>query len=182
MNPSGGSRAVLRTFIVAAGLSLFAGCGGMPQGPRPVGFVNHTIHSDAQLRAIWSAAQHNLAQQIDLNPLERQNNPDAPANLRPGDSRALAVQPHQLEVENEADVSAEVLLAATGVQRPDPTGLIACASPCNVKYAAAYSRYKGSITKYAASWDDQGENFELILQYEFENQILFALNYDMTWR
>ena len=70
----------------------------------------------------------------------------------------------------------------TGVQRASPTGLIACPQPCNVKFAAAYSSYKRSVTKYAVSWDGQGQNFELILQYEFENQILFALDYDMKWR
>jgi hypothetical protein len=177
---------VLRLAPIAAVLALFTACGGTPQDGRqdsqPVGFVNHTIHSDAQLRTIWTAAQKHLAQQVDLNPLQRQNAPSVIAKIRPGDPRALSVMPHQLVVDNEVDVSSEVLFTATGVQRPDPTGLIACAPPCNVKYAAAYSRYKQPVTKYAESWDDQSNNFELILQYEFENQILFALNYDMKWR
>jgi hypothetical protein len=154
----------------------------MPSDLRPVGFVNHTIHSNAQLRTIWTAAQQNLAHQIDLNPLERQVDTSLAAKIRPGDSRALTIQPHQVQVAGENDVASSVLFAATGVQRSNPTGLIACAPPCNVKYAAAFSRYKEPVTKYAASWDDQGDNFELILQYEFENQILFALDYDMKWR
>jgi hypothetical protein len=173
---------VPRTASILAALIFLTACGGSPTDTHAVGFVNHTIHSDAQLRAIWSAAQKNVAQQIDLNPLQRQNVPSTAVKLLHGDSRALTVQPHQVDVNYEPDVSSEVLLADTGVQRADPTGLIACAAPCNVKYAAAYSRYKPSVTKYAASWDDQGTNFELVLQYEFENQILFELGYDMKWR
>jgi hypothetical protein len=171
--------------VIAATLTTLAACGGTPQDSRsalPVGFVNHTIHSDAQLRSIWAKAQKNLAQQVDLNPLQRQNNPAIAAKIKPGDPRALTEMPHQLVVDNEVDVSSETLFIATGVQRPDPTGLIACAPPCNVKYAAAYSRYQEPVTKYAESWDDEGDNFELILQYEFENQILFALEYDLKWR
>jgi hypothetical protein len=68
------------------------------------------------------------------------------------------------------------------VQRPDPTGLISCAQPGNARCAAAFSRYTDSTTKYAASWDGQAQNFDPILQYEFENQILFELDYDLTWR
>ena len=60
--------------------------------------------------------------------------------------------------------------------------LIACSQPCNVGYAAAYSRYRPQLTRFAASWEFQGDNFSLILQYEFENHILAALGYDMTWR
>jgi hypothetical protein len=74
------------------------------------------------------------------------------------------------------------LLAQTGVYRADPTGLIACPQPCNVRYATAYSRYAPPRTKYAASWEPQSDNFKLILQYEFENYILSALGYDMRWR
>jgi hypothetical protein len=33
---------------------------------------------------------------------------------------------------------------------------------------------------YAASWDGHPQNFDLILQYEFENQILSELGYDLT--
>jgi hypothetical protein len=171
--------------VIAATLTILAACGGTPQdspSEQPVGFINHTIHSDAQLRAIWAKAQKDLARQVDLNPLERQNHPSVAAKIKPGDPRVLAEMPHQLIVDNEVDVSSEMLFTATGVQRPDPTGLIACAPPCNVKYAAAYSRYEERVTKYAESWDDQADNFELILQYEFENQILFALKYDLKWR
>jgi hypothetical protein len=157
------------------------GC-GMPRESLPVGFVNHSGHPDSELQTIWTAAQQSVATRIDLNPLERQTNPDAVENILPGDRRALKIQPRQVEVANEPDVKSSLLLSQTGVQRDDPTGLIACPKPCNVRFAAAYSWYGPSMTKYAQSWDGQGHNFDLILQYEFENQILFALNYEMKWR
>ncbi len=74
------------------------------------------------------------------------------------------------------------LLAATNIYRADPTGLIACPQPCNVRYAAAYSLFPHEVTRYAASWEFQGDNFSLILQYEFENQILAELGYSLRWR
>jgi hypothetical protein len=160
---------------------VIVGC-GTPNNSLPVGFVNRSGHPDSDLKAIWTAAQQSVATRIDLNPLERQTNPDAVDNILPGDRRALKIQPHQVEVTKEPDVASTLLLSQTGVQRVDPTGLIACPQPCNVRYAAAYSWYGPSMTKYAESWDAQAHNFDLILQYEFENQILFALNYDMKWR
>ena len=52
------------------GLSLL-GCGGQPEALR-VGFLNQTKHSNADLWGIWKAAQESLAQEVDLNPLQRQ--------------------------------------------------------------------------------------------------------------
>ena len=75
-----------------------------------------------------------------------------------------------------------MFLAATGEQRANPTGLIACPQPCNVRYATAYSLYRPELTKYAASWEFVGDNFNVILKYEFENHILSTLGYNMTWR
>jgi hypothetical protein len=160
---------------------ILVGCGGGSPDALPVGFVNQTQHSDSELWAIWKAAQQNLAKQIDLNPLQRSFQ-NAPADVRPGDPRALQVVPHQLRVAGQPDVSSRVLLAATGVYRSDPTGMIACPQPCNVHYATAYSLYQRQLTRYAASWEFQGDNFAFILQYEFENQILNALGYSMQWR
>lgn len=48
------------------GLGLL-GCGGLPN-PLPVGFVNQTKHSDAELWVVWKAAQESLAQEVDLDP------------------------------------------------------------------------------------------------------------------
>src|SRR3989441_11991678 len=59
---------------------------------------------------------------------------------------------------------------------------IACPAPCNVRFAAAYSLYPRQITKYAASWEFQSDNFSSILKYEFENQILAELGYSLRWR
>ncbi len=161
------------------GLALL-GCGGQPTA-QPVGFVNQTRHSDAELAAIWQAAQESVAHEVDLNPLQRSSS-GAPADIRPGDVRALAAMPHQLEVSAEPDISSIALLAATGLERTDPTGLIACPEPCNVHYAAAYSFYNRDLTRYAESWESQGDSFSFVLEYEFENQILAALGYSLRWR
>ncbi len=168
----------LRTLILTM---ILAGCGSGLPNALPIGFVNQTRHSDADLWALWKSAQQSLAQQVDLNPLQRSLY-KVPADTLPGDARALKVMPHQLLVGASPDVSSSVLLTATGVYRPDPTGMIACPQPCNVRYAAAYSLYPHQLTTYAASWEFQGDNFSLILQYEFENQILAALGYDLSWR
>jgi hypothetical protein len=162
-------------------LLVLIGCGGGTLGTAPVGFINQTRHSDAELWTIWQAAQQSLAQQIDLNPLQ-QTLSGAPPDLRPGDSRARHVEPHQILVAAVPDVAASVLLVDTGVARTDPTGLIPCPPPCNVRFAPAYSFYAQPRTKYAASWDAQSGNFSLILQYEFENHILHALGYSTQWR
>ncbi len=158
---------------------VLVGCGGQPAAP--AGFVNQTRHSDAELWTIWEAAQQSLAQEVDLNPLQR-TFAGSPADIRPGDRRALKVVPHQLRVAPEADVFSTVLRAATGEERNDPTGMIACPRPCNVRYAAAYSFQDPYLTRYAASWEDQGESFNFVLEYEFENQIMAALGYSLKWR
>jgi hypothetical protein len=130
---------------------------------------------------LWKAAQTSLSQQIDLNPLQRQFSSVAP-DILPGDSRALGVSPHQLVVSSQPDVTSAALYAATGTNRPDPTGLIVCPQPCNVSYAAAYSLYLRPASHYAASWEFTGNNFDALVQYEFENQILKTLGHDMKWR
>jgi hypothetical protein len=75
-----------------------------------------------------------------------------------------------------------VLLAASGLDRDDLTVMIACPKPCNVGQAAGYSVYTGDITQYAASWEDQSESFNFVLEYEFENQTLAAPGYSLKWR
>jgi len=167
-------RAVLLTIALL-------GCGGGSPDTLPVGFVNQTRHSDADLWAIWKTAQLSVAQRIDLNPVQRSSS-KVPPDMLPGDVRALTLEPHQLLVAAEPDVSSEVLFAETGVRRADPTGMIACPQPCNVRYSTAYSRYQPPLTRYAASWEFAGGNFSDILEYEFENHILSALGYDMRWR
>ena len=126
------------------------GCEGSPHSPVSAGFVNQTQHSDAELQAICTEAQKSLYQKIDLNPLRRLSNNVRPDTL-PGDSRAWSVEPHQLLVAAVPDVSSEDLLAATGEHRSDPTGMIECPQPCNVRYTTAYSFYQPELTKYAAS-------------------------------
>jgi len=167
----------LRAVILALVLT---GCGGSGSHP-PAGFVNQTRHSMTDLWAIWKSAQDSVARRIDLNPLQRSLY-HVPAQIVPGDSRSRTTLPRQILVAAELDVSSSDLLAATGVARSDPTGLIACPLPCNVRFAAAYSRFQHPRVEYAASWEFKGENFALILQYEFESQILFALGYDVKWR
>jgi len=171
-----------RSAVMVIFTVVLLGCGGSPHSPVPaVGFVNQTQHSDADLQAIWADAQRSVAQQIDLNPLQQLSNNVHP-DTRPGDPRALTEEPHQLLVAGVPDVSPEALFAATGEHRADPTGMIACPQPCNVRYSTAYSFYEPELTKYAASWEFDGDNFDVILEYEFENHILNALGYNMTWR
>src|SRR5438270_4140260 len=158
---------------------LLSGCGNGPN--TELGFVNETEHSDAHLWSLWKAAQRTLSQQIDLNPLERQLNGAAP-HMLPGDPRTTGIMPHQVVVAPQPDVLSASLYAATGSMRADPTGLVQCSQPCNVEYAPAYSTYTRSATHYAASWEFQGNNFDVLVQYEFENQILHALGYDLRWR
>ena len=174
-------RATPRRLLVVLACLWLVGCGGGFPGGLPTGFINQTQHSDAELWAIWKTAQQELAQEVDLNPLQ-QSLYDAPADIRPGDARAMSAKPHQLLVAAQPDVASSMLFGATGVQRADPTGLIACPAPCNVRFAAAYSLYPRQITKYAASWEFQGDNFSNILTYEFENQILAELGYSLRWR
>ena len=171
-------RRTLRALALGA-LFVFVGCGG--GAPCPVGFVNQTHHSVEQLWVIWSDAQASVAQQVDLNALQRSLY-NVPPDIRPGNARAFSVMPRQLRVAPHQDVGASVLLAATGVVRSDPTGLIACPHPCNVRYSVAYSWYKPAEVRYAASWESDATNFHAILEYEFENQIMYQLGYDMKWR
>src|ERR1700685_1709257 len=105
----------MRRNVVAVLLTLsFLGCGGSPKSPVPAaGFINQTRHSDADLNAIWAEAQQSVAQQIDLNPLQQLSNNVHP-DIRPGDPHALNVEPHQLAVTAEPDVSSEMFFAATG--------------------------------------------------------------------
>lgn len=170
-----------RALRISIFLAILTACGVRTNTEASVGFINHTQHSDADLWTIWQAAQQDLAKQIDLNPLQQSSNEAVP-DLLPGDSLALQVQPRQIEVAAETDVSSTTLSAATGVERSDPTGLIACPQPCEVRFAPAYSVYEKPGTKYAASWELEEGNFSLILQYEFENHILKALGYDTRWR
>jgi hypothetical protein len=167
-----------RGFLVLI-LTLFVlGCASNRPATKPAGFINQTRHSDADLWNIWSAAQNSLAAKIDLNPLQALA---TPPDILPGDPRALSVMPHQLTVSPQSDISSSVL-AAAGIDRTNPTGLIACPEPCSVRYATAYSRYNPTAVEYAASWESSDVNFREILEYEFENQILFVLGYDVSWR
>jgi hypothetical protein len=165
--------------IVVVVCVLFSACGSNPAAE--IGFVNQTKHSDAQLWALWRTAQQSLSQQIDLNPLEQELNNAAP-QLLPGDPRALNIAPHQVTVTAEPDIPSTTLDAITGTTHSNPTGLIACPAPCNVDYAPAYSLYPHPASRYAASWEFAGNNFDQLVEYEFENQILSALGYDMRWR
>ena len=166
-------RATLLTIILL-------GCGGRSRDSAATGFLNQTHHTDAQLWSIWLAAQQSIAQRIDLNPVQ-QSLSNASPQVLPGNPRALSISPRQLTVTPAPDVSSDALFAATGVRRGDPTGMIACPQPCNVGYTTAYSRYSPESTRYAASWEETS-SFNPLLEYEFENQILFALGYDVAWR
>ena len=168
--------------VLLVATAILTGCGGgAPPSTTPLGFVNRTHHSDADLQAIWTTAQQSVAQSIDLNPLQEPA-VNVPRELLPGDSRALTVMPQHLTVAAVPDVSSNILFAATGARRANPTGMIPCPKPCNVRFSTAYSSYNPPLTKYASSWEFDGDNFSVILEYEFENHILQALGYNMKWR
>ena len=170
-----------RVLPIIFGTLLLAGCGNDKPVPS-IGFVNQTQHSDAQLWNLWKSAQQDLSQPIDLNPLQRLVSNAPPVLLLPGDPRVWSVSPRQVLVSPQPDVSSAQLYAATGVDHADPTGLIACPQPCNVHFAPAYSLYTKPVSRYAASWESSDHNFGFLLEYEFENHILNALGYDMSWR
>ena len=171
-----------RAAALFLGIMLLLGCGGGSSTSPPLpGFVNRTRHSSAELWTLWGMAQRSLSEQIDLNPLQRSLT-NAPELVLLGDPRALTVEPRQLTVGAEKDVSSNAFFAATGITRADPTGLIACPQPCNVRFTPAYSVYQPPATKYAASWEPIEKDFDTLVEYEFENQILFALGYDLRWR
>jgi hypothetical protein len=159
--------------------TVLSGCGGSSFSSG--GFVNGTRHSDAELWAIWRSAQESVSQGIDLNPLQREQHATS-AEILPGDARSLSTVPRGLRVSPESDVLSIALFSDTGERRPDPTGLVLCPQPCNVHYAPAYSLYRQRSTRYAASWENSETDFHYLLQYEFENQILNTLGYDMRWR
>jgi hypothetical protein len=171
-----------RSAIALALAACLCACSSsLPGAAQPVGFINQTHHTEQDLWAIWKAAQQSIARQVDLNPLQRTLY-NAQPDLHPGDSRALDIQPRRFKVAAQPDVSSGQLLAQVGLSRSDPTGLISCPQPCNVQFAAAYSFHEPELTRYAASWEDEGDNFSTILEYEFENQILAALGYSLRWR
>lgn len=170
---------LLRLHIAVVVCILLSACGGNSNSE--IGFINQTEHSDAQLWNLWRAAQQALSHQVDLNPIQQQLSNAAP-QLLPGNAKAWRVLPRQVTVAPQADVSSAALFAATGTRHPDPTGLVQCPQPCNVRYAPAYSVYILPATRYAASWEFAGNNFDLLVQYEFENQILSVLGYDLRWR
>src|SRR5205823_6782895 len=105
-----------------------------------------TQHSNTQLSPLWSAAQQTLSQQVDLNPLEREFYNVAP-NILPGDARVWRGSPRQIQVESQADVSLPVLQQATGMVRPDPTGLIACPQPCSMRQHIRIMRSQPRVTR-----------------------------------
>ena len=166
-------------FVLGLGL---LGCGELPNA-LPVGFDNQAKHSDAELWVVWKAAQESLAQEVDLNPLQRSSS-GAPADIRPGDPRALDVMPHQLKVSAEPDVTALDLLVATGMERSDPTGMIACREPCNVRYLCRLRirSTAGTLPDTPLHGGSRATVFPLCWSMKFENQILAALGYSLRWR
>ena len=171
-----------RTLRILGLLAVLVGCGGGVPPQAAPGFINQTSHADPELWAIWKQAQASIARQVNINALQTSLD-GTPPDVRPGDPRVWQISPRRLTVTAEPDVSSATLFAATGVQRSDPTGMIACPEPCNVRFAAAYSRYSPvHLVAYASSWESDAQNFAAILEYEFENQIMYSLGYDMQWR
>jgi hypothetical protein len=51
-----------------------------------------------------------------------------------------------------------------------------------VGFAPAYSLYVRPATRYASSGEGTESNFDYLVEYEFENQILNAPGYGKRWR
>src|SRR5258708_23300805 len=128
---SGRRRAMRRQLrALALMVLLLEGCGG--RSNPAAGFINQTHHSDAELWAMWRAAQQSLSRQIDLNPLQR-TLANVPPQTLPGDPRVWNGSPRQLTVSSQGDVSSSALYAATRMSRPAPTRLRACPQPFHVR-------------------------------------------------
>jgi len=156
--------------------TLLTGCGA-----RSAGFVNETaMHSDTQLMQLWHQAQQDLAQQIDLNPIQHIRY-GTPETILPGDPRALSFNPLMITVRVIPDMTPDQLLVY-GLVSPEPTGMIICPQPCDGPVARAYSTPSRYRTHIAASWEHNEPDWEFIVVYEFENHILYGLGYDTSWR
>jgi hypothetical protein len=115
-------------FVLGLGL---LGCGGQPNA-LPVGFVKpDPTFGRGPVGGLESGPRKSRPGSGPESSTEVISG--APADIRPGDPRALEILPHQLKVSAEPDVTAGVLLAATGLERSDPTGMIACPEPYNVR-------------------------------------------------
>jgi hypothetical protein len=173
----------LRVKQLSAGAVLFlvivllTGCGAAA----PIGFINETaLHSDAQLMELWHQAQQDVSQAVYLNPIQHLFY-GAPEDLLPGDSRALSFNPHMITVRVIPDLTPAQLLVF-GVDRSEPTGMIVCPQPSDERTAVAFSSPAKRRTHVAASWEHSEPDWDYIVVWEFETQILYGLGYDISWR
>lgn len=151
-------------------LSLVA-CGN---GPRE--FTNRTRLSQNFFYVQWQAAQTVVATAaIRLNPGQI-----IPIVSTP-DKKAFRIQPDGLVVEELPDVTAAQMLEMAGIRAFDPTGELLCPAGCDVQFTPAYSTL-GTGVYYARSLDAHELLLSRDLQYEFENQILFRLGYNVSHR
>jgi hypothetical protein len=139
-------------------LLLALGC-----GDPLVGFVNRTPQSTAFLWEQWQAAQNEIAHNSTALNLSE---PSTPTCFIPPDPQALTMEPHGLLVESVPD---------------DGMGEIMCPPGCDVGLTAAYS-IPGQGVFYAASLNSEATQLGYALKWEFENQILFSLGYDVKYR
>jgi hypothetical protein len=150
----------------------FTGCGNAPRE-----FTNRTSLSQQFLYTQWNAAQQIIATTpLLLNP--QQNGAklfSAPTN------RAFTIQPDGLIVQDLPDVAASQMTSITGQPASDPTGVLLCPPGCDVRFTPAYSLL-GTGVYYARSTNAHLDRLSFDLRYEFENQILFRLAYNVDER
>lgn len=168
-------------------LLVLAGCGVPTGSSGPIGFVNETkgAFTDAELMAMWDAAQASIATgPTQINPREGVFHQGALARFIPGDPKALKVEPRQMRITAKPDVLAAVLnemFPGNDTPFTDPTHMILCPTTCRVEnsVAGAYT-LPGVGVDYAES--TPREDLIKILTYEFQNQILYMLHYDVKYR
>jgi hypothetical protein len=157
-------------------LALFLPLGLVGCGNDPREFTNRTPLSQQFLYTQWEVAQTVVASTpLLLNPVQ-----SIPMFSTPT-KEALSIQPDGLIIEARPDLTADQILKMTGTHASDPTEELICPPGCDVKFTPAYSLL-GVGVYYARSLDADLNRLTYDLQYEFENQILFRLAYNVNER
>jgi hypothetical protein len=131
---------------------------------------------------VGEAAQQTLNQEVDLNPLPRASS-GAPADIRPGDPRALGAWSHAAPARRDRRMSPPPRFFS---RRPDLSGPIPQEwSPAAGPAMSAMPRlisFTAGLHPLRHLVGVQGNSFTFVLEYEFENQILAELGYRLRWR
>ncbi len=160
-------------------LAALAGCGG-GRFPKPNNLTTGDSFSDPRLQSLWEQAQQSIAtQQFDLNAALIMEGRNANHAWRTPDERALKVSPKGITITAIPDIP----LAQLRVEVPKIADTCK-ADPCGIIKAP-----EGASASYCRSWE-QGESiyvaaslqYAAVLEWEFENYILWRLGYNVGGR